>query len=86
VPHAPRPLTNKKSGLERLFEEGDTSGYLAAVAKSVTSVAVSGDVVLLDQASMAQANQLIERADILVLNSPRLGVEAAFAAYRGNRE
>ncbi|HYP98408.1 MAG TPA: hypothetical protein VER96_07025 [Polyangiaceae bacterium] len=64
------------------FERGDTAAYLAAVADSINCAASSGDLILLAQASMAPVAQLLRRSDVHVLSSPRLGVEAAFAAYR----
>jgi hypothetical protein len=65
-----------------LFENGDVSGYIAALARTIGSTAVSGDLVLLAQASMAPVAQLVGRSDISVVSSPALGVEAAIAAYR----
>jgi len=67
------------------FERGDTAAYLAAVADSINCAAASGDLILLAQASMAPVAQLLRRSDVHVLSSPRLGVEAAFAAYRRGR-
>jgi len=65
------------------FEHGDISGYVAAIAEVIRSTALPGDVVFLAQASMAPVEALITRSDIAVVSSPRLGVEAALAAYRG---
>lgn len=65
-----------------LFEIGDLSSYIAEVAKTISSTAVSGDLVLLAQASMAPVVPLVTRSDVSVLSSPRMGVEAAVSAYR----
>ena len=67
-----------------LLEGGDTSGYLAEVANTINLNAASGDLVLLAQASMAPVAQLVARSDISIFSSPKLGVRAAFSAYRGN--
>lgn len=63
-----------------LFEAGNSAGYLAAVAHAVRAVRPLPSVVVLAQASMAPAVELL--ADLAaqgveVLASPRLGVDAA---------
>ncbi len=60
-----------------LFEEGDIPAYLAAVADAARSAASSADVVLLAQASMADALDLLADLGVPVLVSPRLAVEGA---------
>ncbi|MDV9193035.1 arylsulfatase, partial [Streptomyces sp. SR27] len=67
-------------GAWELFEAGDRDGYLDAVAASVDRAPLSeGDVVVLAQASMADA---VERMSTRrpVLASPRLGLAAAAEA------
>ena len=62
-----------------LFEAGDTSGYLQAVAAAVDGIAGPVDAVVLAQASMAGAAARC-RTGVPVLSSPRLAVEAAALA------
>ena len=64
------------------MEAGDLSGYARTIARQITEHAYAGDVVVLAQASMAQAAECFERADVELLSSPRLGVEAALKAVR----
>ena len=66
----------------RLFEVGDDAGYLREIAVSVESNARSTDLILLAQASMAPAADLVVHLGIPILSSPKLGVEAAVAIYR----
>lgn len=61
----------------RLFEAGDRPGYAAEIARTIEATALPGDLVLLAQASMAPAAELVRHLDIPVLSSPRSGVEAA---------
>lgn len=65
------------------FEAGDTSAYLVAIADAARSAA-SGpppvDVVVLAQASMAGAVDLLHDPPVPVLASPRLAVDAALQA------
>ncbi|MEM7031844.1 MAG: hypothetical protein AAF629_19980 [Chloroflexota bacterium] len=64
------------------FERGDKQGYLQIVADSLSEIASQGDVIVLAQASMADAVNLAPALPIPVLSSPRLGLEAAIKAYR----
>ena len=64
------------------FEKGDTAGYYAGIAGCLRAAAPQGDVAVLAQASMAPAADLCTDLPIEVLSSPRLGIEAAVAAYR----
>lgn len=64
------------------FERGDLPAYWAAVANCLRGQATQGDVIVLAQASMAGAAELCADLPIPVLSSPRLGLEAAIAAYR----
>lgn len=63
------------------FAAGDKDGYFADIAAELHRVASQGDVIVLAQASMAGAAALCTDLPIPVLSSPRLGVEAAVAAY-----
>jgi Asp/Glu/hydantoin racemase len=63
------------------FEAGDQAGYLADIAATLRRAAPAGDVIVLAQASMAQAAELCPELTIPILSSPRLGAEAAIAAY-----
>jgi hypothetical protein len=60
------------------FEAGDRDGYLALIAAAITATAAAADahVIVLAQASMADAAALTT-VDIPVLSSPRLGFRAA---------
>ncbi len=64
------------------FEAGDREGYFADIATELRKVAAQGDVVVLAQASMAGATAYCQDLSFPVLSSPRLGLEAAVAAYR----
>lgn len=63
------------------FAAGDKDGYFADIAAELHRVASQGDIIVLAQASMAGAAALCTDLPIPVLSSPRLGVEAAVAAY-----
>ena len=62
------------------FEAGDRDGYLALIADEIAAI-TDADVIVLAQASMADAVQLTT-VDVPVLSSPRLGFRAAWAACR----
>lgn len=64
------------------FEAGDMPGYLADIAACARASAADADVVVLAQASMAGAADLLADLAVPVLSSPRLGVAAAAAACR----
>ncbi|WP_437813813.1 hypothetical protein [Sorangium sp. So ce1078] len=66
----------------RLFERGDHPGYIGEIARTIEATALPGDLVLLAQASMAPAADLVRHLGIPVLSSPRSGVEAAVSRYR----
>lgn len=61
-----------------LFEAGDHDGYVRRIAGHVRAVAAGVDVVVLAQASMAPAADLL--SDLPVLSSPRAAVAFAVAA------
>lgn len=63
------------------FEAGDQARYLHDIATTIRQAAPRGDVIVLAQASMAQAAALCPDVKIPMLSSPRLGAEAAVAAY-----
>lgn len=60
------------------FEAGDRDGYLAAIAAELPAIAAGADVVVLAQASMADAEALVD-LPVPVLSSPRSAVEAVLA-------
>ncbi|AGP33264.1 hypothetical protein [Sorangium cellulosum] len=66
----------------RLFEAGDHPGYIGEIARTIETTALPSDLVLLAQASMAPAAELVRHLGIPVLSSPRSGVEAAASRYR----
>lgn len=59
------------------FEQGDKAGYLQIIATFIDDVADKGDVIVLAQASMAEAALLCKQRAVPVLSSPQLGLEAA---------
>jgi membrane-bound ClpP family serine protease len=63
------------------FEQGDQAGYIQAIAARLREVAPQGDVIVLAQASMADAASLCADLGIPILSSPRLGLAAAVEAY-----
>jgi len=65
------------------FEGGDVDGYLELIARAVDAVDRSVDVVVLAQASMADAAPRCRTA-VPVLSSPRLAVEAAVGRVEGS--
>lgn len=64
------------------FEAGDMAGYLAEVAACARASAADADVIVLAQASMAGAADMLADLGSPVLSSPRLGVAAAAALCR----
>ncbi|MBL8230678.1 MAG: hypothetical protein JNL98_19455 [Bryobacterales bacterium] len=64
-----------------LFLQGDKPGYWAAIAARLRECAADYDAIVLAQASMAGAAPLLADLPVPVLASPRIGVEAAIAAY-----
>ncbi|MEN9629197.1 MAG: hypothetical protein RJA10_2424 [Pseudomonadota bacterium] len=64
------------------FERGDRDAYLAAIAGAVRAHAAGADVVVLAQASMAAATEMLKDLPIDVLSSPSLGVAAAVERWR----
>lgn len=64
------------------FEQGDQDGYRHEIAASLREAAAQGDVIVLAQASMAEAAGLCADLPIPILSSPRLGVEAALKLFQ----
>jgi len=62
------------------FERGDRGAYIDAVVAAVRTAPRRFDVVVLAQASMADAAAALQDLGIEVLSSPRLGVQALLAA------
>lgn len=65
-----------------LFERGDRERYLRGIAGAIDAVAADDDLVLLAQASMADARRHVRRQSLEILSTPKLAVQAAVAAYR----
>ncbi|HVP28492.1 MAG TPA: hypothetical protein VMW35_04945 [Myxococcota bacterium] len=74
------------AGAWPLFEAGDRAGYRDRVAAAAREAGAACDVVVLAQASMAEAAALCADAGTKVLASPRLGVVAALRALRAGGE
>lgn len=67
-----------------LFEAGDQDGYRRAIAAHVRTL--SADVIVLAQASMAPAADLLGDLAVPVLSSPRTAVAEAVAVAAGRRD
>jgi Asp/Glu/hydantoin racemase len=65
-----------------LFEAGDRDAYVRCIAASLQARPPAGDAIVLAQASMADAADLLAGLGIPVLASPRIGAAAAVAAWR----
>lgn len=65
-----------------LFQAGDRAGYARRIAEALRGGAGGLDAVVLAQASMACATDHLAGFPVPVLSSPRLGAEAAVAAWR----
>ncbi|MEP7050507.1 MAG: hypothetical protein ABJB12_09155 [Pseudomonadota bacterium] len=66
----------------RLWEGGEPANYAQAIAQTIAANAQRDDIVLLAQASMAPASELVRHLGVPVLSSPKSGVIAAMAKYR----
>ncbi len=64
------------------FEQGDHAGYIEEIAACLRAAATRGDVIVLAQASMAQAAARCADLPVPILSSPRLGLEAAVQVFR----
>ncbi|MFF8653084.1 aspartate/glutamate racemase family protein [Streptomyces huasconensis] len=60
------------------FQAGDARGYAEAVAEAISEVR-DADAVVLAQASMAPASELVPEVSVPVFASPRVGLAAAAA-------
>ena len=65
------------------FLRGDRDAYVQAVAAAARAAAARADVVVLAQASMAPAVDLLNDLGVQVLASPALGVQSALARLQG---
>ncbi len=72
-------------GAWAFFERGDNAGYYESLAQHIDRAANAHDVIVLAQASMAPAAALRPNLRVPVLSSPRIGLQAAVAAYRQRR-
>jgi hypothetical protein len=62
------------------FERGDRAAYIGAVVAALRAAPRQYDIVVLAQASMADAADALQDLGVEVLSSPRLGVQALLAA------
>jgi hypothetical protein len=67
------------------FQAGERTLYWQGIAERLRQKASAFDCIVLAQASMAGAADLLSDLPIPVLSSPRIGMEAAIAAYRNLR-
>ncbi len=65
------------------FLRGDRGAYVESVAAAVRAAGAEADVVVLAQASMAPAADLLNDLGVQVLASPALGVQSALARLQG---
>lgn len=71
--------------LWRLFQEGDEAGFARSVAEAILDSPLTANAVVLAQASMAPAADLLSGLAMPVLSSPRLGIDAALARLAAPR-
>ncbi len=64
------------------FQAGDNALYWQGIAERLRERASAFDCIVLAQASMAGAADLLRDLPVPVLSSPRIGLEAAIAEYR----
>jgi hypothetical protein len=64
------------------FQAGERELYWQGIAERLRERAAGFDCIVLAQASMAGAADLLSDLPVPVLSSPRIGIEAAIAAYR----
>lgn len=67
------------------FERGDRAAYADAIARAVAGNVRDGDIVVLAQASMAPAAELLRTRGVAALASPELGVRAALEIVHDER-
>jgi hypothetical protein len=66
-------------------QAGERTLYWQGIAQRLRQQASAYDCIVLAQASMAGAADLLRDLPVPVLSSPRIGMEAAIAAYRNLR-
>jgi hypothetical protein len=71
--------------LWRHFQAGERTLYWQGIAQRLREGASAYDCIVLAQASMAGAADLLSDLPVPVLSSPRIGLEAAITAYRNLR-
>jgi hypothetical protein len=81
----PRIETLLMADLWPHFQLGETMVYWQGIAERLRQKASAFDCIVLAQASMAGAADRLSDLPIPVLSSPRIGMEAAIAAYRNLR-
>jgi hypothetical protein len=64
------------------FQAGERALYWQGIAERLRERAAGYDCIVLAQASMAGAAELLGDLPVPVLSSPRIGMEAAITAYR----
>jgi hypothetical protein len=64
------------------FQRGEPTAYWHGIAERLRERASAFDCIVLAQASMAGAADLLNDLPVPVLSSPRIGMEAAITAYR----
>jgi hypothetical protein len=67
------------------FQAGERTLYWQGIAQRLRERAAGYDCIVLAQASMAGAADLLSDLPVPVLSSPRIGMEAAVTAYRNLR-
>jgi hypothetical protein len=67
------------------FQAGERALYWQGIADRLREQASAYDCIVLAQASMAGAADLLSDLPVPVLSSPRIGLEAAITAYRNLR-
>lgn len=65
------------AGVWGRYELGDLTGYIDGIAKGLASEFEAGDVIVLAQASMAEAAKIVSNCPIPILSSPQLGIDRA---------
>jgi hypothetical protein len=85
APETPRIETLLMADLWPHFQLGEHMVYWQGIAERLRKQSSAYDCIVLAQASMAGAADLLHDMPIPVLSSPRIGLEAAIAAYRNLR-
>ena len=85
APEATQIETFLMADLWPRFQAGERTLYWQGIAERLRERAAGFGCIVLAQASMAGAAELLSDLPIPVLSSPRIGLEAAIAAYRNLR-